>query len=106
MSRILGIIEVSKKEMVDGSVVPSAVHVKHLWTRVVDDADKVEDLLANIYGRIMKLKKWHTLGLVTEEEVENAEEWHQIRLIVLKRLFRYRSEDTFLEGTFTDGSGI
>ena len=88
------------------AAVPSPLEVKQLWLRVVMDADVVEQFLGQVLARLMKLKKWHAKGYVKEEDVENAEEWHHIRWLVLKRMFTYRNEDAFIEEGFIEGGGI
>lgn len=107
MSRIIpGVIEVFEKETVGETSVPSPVEVRHYWNQVIVDADRVEELMARIRAMILKMRKWHHLGLVKTKDVETAEDWFAIREQVLRYLLVVRSIGVFLEETYGDGAGI
>lgn len=106
MSRIPGVVEVVEKETQDSGAVPSAPEVKRLWNQQIDDADRIEKLLADISARLRVLKKWAWRGFVDKADVEQAEGWLEAKRAVLSYIMRLRTEGAFLEDTFTDGGGI
>jgi hypothetical protein len=98
--------EVVLKEMADGTAVPSPLAVEHLWIKTIDDADRIDDLLARIYGRLIAMKKWNCKGLVSQDELDQAAGWVKAKARILNYLLRGRSENTFWEDEFIDGNGI
>jgi len=106
MSRLFGIAEVIEKETNASAAIPSPHEVRNFWNEIIRDADKVEELLHGIRIYLRVLKKWRHQGFVTQDEVDNANEWFSTRASILKYLLIYRSQGAFLEETFCDGSGI
>lgn len=94
---------VIQEEVAAESGVPSQIEVKHNWNRVVDSADKIDSLLAEIYSRLLKMQKWSYKGIVKKDELEQAMEWHEAKKECLEFLLQRRP---FLDEWFVNGMGI
>ena len=100
MNRIVGLIEVVEKEEVRQAV-PSPVEIEYLWRKMEVDAAAVDKWLSSIRDTLYWFRRWSCKGLIKADDVDNAQEWHRIRFVVLKRLL-----ERMIEETFVDGAGI
>jgi hypothetical protein len=85
----------------------SPAEVKNFWTQISIDADRVDVIFKRIFDRLKKMRGWSARGLVNVDELEQAQEWWNLKKGILEYLLKYRFDyGVYLDEYFSDGSGI
>lgn len=87
----------------DQDLQPSKATVEAAWRRITNEADQIERLFISIYYKLSTLKEWERSGFVIPDDVDQGQEWWQLRIKALPILLGRMG---YLDDQFQDGLGI